>query len=168
MATLVAGLFEDSKAAGEAVSNLKEKGYTDDISVLAKDVGGDVSTHQIKEDVTKSTGTGAAVGAGAGALAGLIAGAVTVAIPGAMLLVGGPLAVIWGVSGAAVGALGGGILGALTKAGFSDEKAKLFEQSIMNGQVLVAVSGDDDKVDSIMQAMKDMGASEIAAVPGAA
>lgn len=165
MSTVVAGLFIDSKQAGKAVSSLKDKGYTDSVSVLAKDDGGNVSTHQVKEDVSEGATVGAATGTAVGALTGLIAGAVTATIPGAVLLVAGPLAAMWGVTGAAVGALSGGIVGALVDAGFPDEKAKMFEEHVLRGEVLVAITGDDDKVDSMIQSLSDFGALEIVSVP---
>src|SRR5690606_32936946 len=100
-----------------------------------------------------------------GAIAGLIAGAVSVAIPGGLLLVGGPLAVIWGVSGAALGALGGGLLGALVDAGFPDNKAQMFEKHIMEGEVLVAVTADDEKYESVEQILTAQGAHDILTLP---
>jgi len=165
MSTLVAGLFMDSKKAGEAVSSLKDKGYTDTISVVAKDKGGNVSSSQIKENVSDGAAVGAATGGAIGAVAGLVTGAVTAVLPGAVLLVAGPLAVAWGVTGAALGALGGGVVGALVDAGFPEEKAKMFEEHIMRGDVLIALTGDEDKVDSMIQSLRDFGANEIISIP---
>lgn len=168
MSTIIAGLFSDSKKAGEAVSRLKEKGYTDNVSIVAKGVDGQISTEEIKGSSGAAGAlAGAAVGGPVGALVGLIAGAVSVAIPGAMLLVAGPLAVTWGVTGAALGALSGGLVGALVDAGFSEEKAKIFEDHIMRGEVLVAVTGDDDRTDAMADIMHELEATEVVQVPQA-
>lgn len=165
MSTLVAGLFTDSKQAGDAVAQLKNKGYTDNISLIAKDEQGDTNTHQIKEDVSEGAAAGAVVGGPIGALTGLVAGAVTATIPGAVLLIGGPLAVTWGVTGAAVGALGGGLVGALVDAGFPDERAKMFEEHILKGEVLVSVTTEDDAADTVFQDFKELQAYEIVSIP---
>ena len=54
MADIVTGLFSDSKQAGAAISELKDKGYTDNISVVAKDPdSGKTTSHSVKNN-TKS------------------------------------------------------------------------------------------------------------------
>lgn len=165
---LVAGLFVDTESAGKAVGDLKAKGYTDHVSVIVKEAGGEVKTHTVKDAAADGTLTGVIAGGAVGTLAGLIAGAATVAVPGATLLVGGPLAVSWGVTGAAAGALSGGLLGALVDVGFPEEKAKLFEEHILRGEALVAVSGNDDRVDAMISILKSHGAIEIESFPQAA
>ena len=167
MSTIIAGLFTDSKKAGEAVKKLKNKGYTDNVSVIAKDSSGDTNSTSVKDEKPRAATTAAMVGGPIGALAGLFVGSVSAAIPGAILLVGGPLALIWGVTGAAIGALGGGLIGALVDIGFPEDKAKIFQDHILRGQVLIAITGDEDKLHSIKQSLKSMGATEIAEVPQA-
>lgn len=165
MSSLIAGLFNDSKAAGEAVSNLKEKGYTKDISVIAKDMGGGISSEQVKKDKTEGAVAGAVIGGPLGALAGLVTGAVTATVPGAVLLVAGPLAAVWGVTGTALGALGGGLVGALVQAGFPEEKAKAFQDSVYRGEVLLAVTGQEDRTDDVVQSLNSMGAVDVSVIP---
>jgi len=145
MQKLIVGLFENSQMAGEAVAELKENNQTDSVSLIAKDEEGDVSTHQIKEDVSEGTTAGAATGGIIGALTGLILGLSSVAVPGlGLLVVGGPLAATWAVTGAAAGALTGGLVGALVDAGIPEENAKMFEEHVREGEVLVAVEVDDE------------------------
>lgn len=165
MKTLIAGLFTDSKKAGESISELNNQGYTDNISVVAKKSDGDTTSHQIKEDVSQGSAAGAIVGGPVGAIIGLVAGAVTATIPGAVLLIGGPLAITWGVTGAALGALGGGLVGALVDAGFPEEKAKLFEKHILRGEVLVAVTTDTDHQSKVITQLKNDQAIEIISIP---
>jgi len=165
MSKLVLGLFTNSDLAGKAISNLKDKGYTKEISLVAKDSGGEVKSHKIKDDVPNGAATGAIIGGPLGALAGLVAGAATAAVPGGMLLIAGPIALTWGLSGAAVGALSGGLIGSFAKIGLSEEKAKLFEKHIDQGEVLVAVTSKGDSDSSVIQSMKDVGAHEIISLP---
>lgn len=157
MARTVFALFSDSDDAGEAVAQLKEKGYTKDISVLSRDWrDSEPSATDVKKDVVDGAVTGATTGAVAGALAVLLAGAATVLLPGlGPLLITGPLAASWIAGGAVTGALTGGLLGALVDMGLPEEKARLFEEHIQAGEVLVAVSVDDDhqmEVESILSA----------------
>lgn len=164
MSDLVVGLFTDSTMAGEAIAELKEKGYTKDISVVSKEVGDtELKAHDIKKDVSDGAGagavTGAAVGAAAGVAATLLAGALAVTIPGVGLVIAGPLAA--GLAGAATGALTGGLVGALVDLGFPEEKAKMYEHHVQAGDTLVAVSASDDKSAIAEQILADHGAIEI-------
>lgn len=165
MSALTLGLFKDSRLAGEAVGSLKNKGYTDHVSLVAKDSGGDIETYTVKEERAKGAVVGAAVGGPLGALAGLVAGAVTAAVPGGLLLVAGPLAVTWGVSGAALGAVSGGLLGALVDLGLPREEAAAFEDHIARGDVLVAVTTDDEASNSVQQILTNLGATDVITLP---
>lgn len=146
MQHLIAGLFENSKLAGDAVAELKEKGFTDDVSVIAQKWDDtEVESHTIKQDVKDGAMTGGAVGAVVGGLAGLIAGVSTLVLPGiGTVLVAGPLAAALSATGAATGAVAGGLIGALVDAGISENQAKRYEEAIQHGQVLVAVTTDDE------------------------
>lgn len=156
MAELVSGLFTNSKLAGNAVAELKQRGYTDDISVVAKD-DQDLSTssHDIKQDLTDGTVAGAATGGAIGVVTGLLAGVVSLVLPGVgPLIVAGPLAATWGIAGGALGALAGGIVGALVDAGIPEEKAKMYEDRIKAGDVLVTVETDDAHVDDVKRILE--------------
>lgn len=152
------GLFSQSKAAGEAVADLKEKGYTKDISLVAKDYKDDATTHQIKQDVKDGAGAGATAGAVMGAVTGLLVGAASFALPGVGFVVLGPLATT--LAGAATGALTGGIVGTLVDMGIPDHEAKDYEHRIQNGEVLVAVTADEDKRAQIMDIYTRHGADK--------
>lgn len=154
------GLFSDSKRAGDAVAQLKERGYTDDISVLAKD---DKTGDPRSEDVKKEVKDSAAIGAGVGAVAGAIwAGLSAVALPGLGLLVGGPLAAL--LTGGGAGALAGGLAGALADYGIPKDMAKKYEERIGRGDVAVAVTTDEGHVDEVRQILSDHSANEIQSV----
>lgn len=147
MAHLVAGLFTNSDRAGKAVAELNNAGFTEDISVIAKDEDtGKVSDHQVKQEVSDGAAGGAVTGGILGALAGLIAGLSSVVVPGlGALVIAGPLTALWGVTGGALGALGGGLVGALVDAGIPEERAKLFEDRIKAGDVLVTVTAPHER-----------------------
>ena len=148
MSHLMTAIFSDSKKAGEAIGELKTKGYTNDISVIAKDTKDkELASHQVKQDVSDGAAAGAATGAAMGTVAGLLVGAASFVVPGVGLVVLGPLATI--LSGAAAGAVAGGITGTLVDWGIPDAKAKDYEHRIKNGEVLVAVSSDPSKESEI-------------------
>lgn len=165
MTKTVVGLFNDSKKAGDAAADLKTKGYTNEISILAYDEKyAEPENYEIKKDVGTGTGTGVVAGTVTGALAGIFSGITSVIVPGLGFLVGGPLIAALGVAGGSVGAIGGGLLGALVDWGIQEPTAKLYEQSIMKGQVLVGVSTQDNTTDEVSSILSAHGANEISVV----
>ena len=165
MAQMVVGLFEDSKKAGNAVAELKQEGFTDDISVIAKDPEDmEVTSHQVKQDLSDGTASGAVTGGVLGGLVGLLVGVGTVALPGlGTLIVAGPLAAAWGLTGAAAGAITGGIVGALVDAGIPEERAREYEEAIKRGQVVVAVTADREDEPAIRRILDKHNAVDAAA-----
>lgn len=150
---MVLGVFSDRDHAESAVRDLQDSGYdTKEISILMKDT-------EVAHEVAESTGAnvaegaveGATTGGVVGAIAGLLIGVGAITIPGiGGLLIGGPLAAALGltgaaattVSGAATGALAGGLIGALTGLGVSEEDARVYEERVNDGGILVAVPAD--------------------------
>ncbi|MFZ5376119.1 MAG: low temperature-induced protein [Patescibacteria group bacterium] len=132
----IAGIFTDKQDAKEVVQKLREKGYGEDISVIARD--------EKDSQVTSGVMTGGAVGG----IVGLLAGLSSVAIPGVgSLLVAGPFMAAWGITGAALGALAGGLVGGLVDLGMTEESARRYQDRIIQGDVMVAVSLEE-KMDS--------------------
>lgn len=157
---MIIGLFSDSDQAGKAVGELKEAGFTDDISIVTRDKSGEP-----KEEIVKEGGNiaeGAAAGAVTGGIVGLLVGAVSVAVPGiGALAVVGPLVAAWGVTGAAVGTLAGGIAGALVGLGVPQEVANRYANRIGQGDVLVAVSAPVDRNSDIQGIFAKYNANEV-------
>ena len=159
--TLVA-IYEDSKHAGMAVGELKNMGYTKDISVVAKDVNAEgLETTDVKTDLgheaAQGAGAGAVIGGTLGAIAGVLAGAASLAVPVLGIAVVGPI--VAGFTGAGVGGAAGSLVGALANMGIPDQKAKEYEQYISSGQVLVAVTTkpeDASKVDEVLRRHVEM------------
>lgn len=149
MDTMV-GIFTDSKHAGEAVSDLINKGYTNDVTVISKDESEGIETHEVKKDISEGTTTGAVAGAAVGGIAALLSGVSSFVLPGLGLLVLGPLAGF--LTGLGAGALTGGIVGALVDWGIPEEAAKAYEQRLNEGEVLVGVTTDNtDEVREILE-----------------
>lgn len=163
MAEMIVGIFKDSKDAGNVVSEFKGKGLTDEITVVAKEsVARDTKVHEIQKDISEGATTGAVAGATVGGLAGLLAGVASFVVPGVGLLVFGPLATV--LTGIAGGALSGGLVGALVDYGVPEEKAKLYEQRLQAGEVVVGVTTGQMNANEVMEIMQRNNAEEISTV----
>lgn len=156
---MISGIFANRNDAVGAVEELKTKGYTNDISLVAKDISG-----QVQEEVAKSDDVAAGTVAGAivGGLTGILAGVSSVVVPGVgPTLVAGPFVAAWGVTGAAVGALTGGLLEALVDLGLSEDVARTYEGRIKSGDALVAVTTDGGRETNVEKILKKHHAEEI-------
>jgi len=145
MTSLVSATFETRMAAEEALRKLENIGVSDtQISIVVTDeTRGD---HFVMEDHSRAD-EGFAGGATAGGLIGAVLVALTAAgtlvIPGVNLVVTGAL--VGGLAGLATGATTGGLIGALIGAGFNEHEAKIYDEEIRKGAVLMAVKPLDSK-----------------------
>jgi len=146
MKTII-GVISDREHAELAIEDLKTRGYKpDELSIIMRDQSqAQEMSADTGVDVVSGTATGATTGAVLGGLAGLLA---SYMIPGlGAFFIGGPIASALGLtgaaattaSGAATGALAGGFLGALTGLGLSEDDARLYEESVNAGKILIAV-----------------------------
>ena len=147
---IITGAFSSRAEAEKAYDSLIDKGYNaDDITVLMSDSTRDnhfKSEHTDKEHETdlgnkslEGAGVGSAIGGTAGAIVGAIAAAGTaVALPGLGLVLAGPL--VAGLTGAGAGGLTGGLIGALVGAGIPKERAKVYEDRIKDGDIVIGVT----------------------------
>lgn len=150
---LLVGLFHDRDNAEKAYDDLKDRGYnSDEITVVmssdARDkyYGNDenAAKTEMGNKALEGTGTGAAIGGVLGGIAGAIAALGTnLLIPGLGLIVLGPLAA--GLAGAGAGGITGGIIGALVGAGIPEEKAKMVDEGLKNGKILISVKPHNDE-----------------------
>lgn len=136
------GTFRDRESAERAYNALLQRGYDrDEINVVMSDM----TQKRYFVDPLADRGskaaeggmTGAAVGGAAGAIAGVLAMAGTLAIPGLGIVLAGPLAA--GLAGLGAGAATGGVVGTLIGAGIPENQAKVYEQDIKRGNILVSV-----------------------------
>jgi len=171
----ILAVFEDRKNAEDAINDLESHGYNPkDISIMLNDSKDrDVIVENTGASVADGTVGGATTGAVVGGLAGLLIGVGAIAIPGiGALLIGGPIAAALGltgaaaatVSGAATGALAGGLLGALVSLGVPEEKARVYEDRVKAGGILVAVPASADRVNEVKETFEDYHAKDIDAV----
>lgn len=151
--TMVTGLFPDRASAEQAFQSVSERGYSkDDVNLVMSD---EARRQHFSNDATGMTelGTKAAQGAGIGGAIGGSLGAIvaaiaavgtSIAIPGAGLVIAGPLAAA--LAGAGAGGATGGLIGALIGYGIPEERVKHYEEGIKQGGILMGVTpkSDDD------------------------
>ncbi len=147
----VSGMFPDRQSAERAYNSLHERGYSnEDIDLIMSDQTrkrhfSDVGETNIGTKAAEGAGKGGAIGGTIGAIAGVVAAIGTsIVIPGLGLVIAGPIAA--GLAGAGAGSITGGVIGALVGSGIPEERARLYEDGVKNGKVVVGVSprNEDD------------------------
>jgi hypothetical protein len=141
----VTGTFRDRDSAERAYSSMASRGYSqDDVNLMMSD---DTRKRYFSGDTDSGLGSKALEGAGAGGAIGGTIGAVlaalaavgtSIAIPGLGIVIAGPIAAA--LAGAGAGAATGGLIGALVGAGIPEDRAKLYEQDIKNGGIVMGVN----------------------------
>jgi uncharacterized protein YjbJ (UPF0337 family) len=144
------GTFSDRKSAESAYNSLTSRGYRgDDVNVLMSD---DTRKKYFDNDAKSDLGSKAIEGAGAGGaiggtvgaiLAALVTAGTTLAIPGLGIVIAGPIAAA--LAGAGAGGLTGGIIGALVGAGIPEDRAKLYDEDIRKGRIVMGVNPRSDE-----------------------
>ncbi len=142
---MVTGMFRNRDDAEKAYNSMTGRGYShDDVNVMMSDKTrddwfADNPDTELGSKALEGAGTGSAIGGTLGAIIGGIAAIGTsVLIPGLGLIVAGPLAAA--LAGAGAGGLTGGLVGALVGSGIPEERAKLYEEGINNGGVVMGVN----------------------------
>lgn len=152
-----AGLFENRDSAESAYKTALEKGYTpEEINVLMSDetrkkyYGSTLAKTETSDKSMEGLAIGGAVGGTVvGTLAAVVALSSTIVIPGLGLIIAGPLAA--GLVGAGAGSIAGGLLGALIGAGIPEEHAKIYENGIKKGGVVIVVNSHDENDDELLE-----------------
>lgn len=176
MAQMVLGIMPNREHANMAIDDLQERGYNPkDMSIIVKDGENEdiTTTTGAGEKVATGTVTGATTGGIVGALAGLLVGVGALAIPGfGAVLIAGPIAAALGltgaaattVSGAITGILAGGLVGALVNLGVPEREAKIYEEKLKQGSVLLGVPVEAQNRDEVMSILKNHFADQVSTV----
>lgn len=151
----VLGVFSTQEDAEKALSALDHEGVTmKDVSIITQNREAGATMAQ---DSGANVAGGAATGAIIGGIAGLLLSAV--ALPGVGgLLVAGPLAATWGVTGL----VAGGIIGALAGLGVPEETARSYEERIRQGAIVLAVPVKKEGQETLLAStMEDASAEDV-------
>lgn len=143
---MLTGMFSDRDNSERAYKSLRDRGYNDDdINVMMSDdtrkkwYGDDYKGEsELGTKAAEGATTGGAIGGTLGALIGGIAAVGTnLVLPGLGLVVWGPIAAA--LAGAGAGGATGGIIGALVGAGIPEERARVYEEGVKNGNTVLGV-----------------------------
>lgn len=147
---MLTGMFNDRESAERAYSSVRSRGYTDDdVNVLMSDQTrdswfSDGDDSELGSKALEGAGTGGAIGGTLGAIiAGIAAIGTNVILPGLGLVVWGPLAAA--LAGAGAGGLTGGLVGALIGSGIPEDRAKLYDEGIRNGGMVMGINPRTDE-----------------------
>ncbi|WP_066634577.1 hypothetical protein [Desulfolucanica intricata] len=157
MPTTVIATFNDKGTAEKAVGELRNQGFDNEISIVAKGQSGD---HKYDMNNTffgtDSIANGTTTGGILGGLAGLALGAGALAIPGI-----GPIVAAGPIAGALSGAATGGIAGGLADFGIPAERGKYYEDKVKEGKIVASVQTSEDKVEQAAQTLRQNGAQDV-------
>jgi hypothetical protein len=143
-------LFDDPTSADAAYTAALKRGHRpEDINIIMSEDSRKKYSDSIvvQKETSDQSLEGMAIG---GALGGAVMATVgsimaltgAIVIPGLGLIIAGPLAA--GLVGAGTGSVAGGIIGALVGAGFPEEHAKLYDNGIQRGGIVVAVPAKEE------------------------
>jgi hypothetical protein len=138
---IVAGVFDHSPKAEQAVLELRQAGFAHDrIDMIAKGEVQMPGTPRMEWQTDAANGAiaGAAVGATAGAVAGTLA---MVLLPGLGWVLGGGLLAILGAT--ALGAAGGTFLGPFLALEMAPDEAHYYAKEVDEGRTVVLVRTKD-------------------------
>lgn len=164
MSNLVTATFKTRQAAEHSLRELEAIGITDEQTALIVTDETRGKSFQIKEGTKMDEGAagGATAGGIIGALMGTMATATAVAIPGLNIVVAG--AAISSLAGLGAGAAAGGLIGALGGAGIPEHEAKIYEDELKEGSILLAIEAEDnDQKDQVKKVLQKEDAYHLAA-----
>lgn len=153
----VIGVFTSHNQAEKAVNELRNRGFENEISIVAKDDHSYTGTdHNSTMSGGDSVADGATTGGVIGGIAGLAVGAGALAIPGlGAIIAAGPIAGL--LSGAATG----GIAGGLVDWGIPEDRSRFYEEQVRHGDIVAAIKTDDDKINSAADILRKNGARDV-------
>lgn len=164
MSNTVIATYDNAREANNAIMGLFQQGFSrEQISMLTSD-----ATH--REHLAIEANTKAPEGAAAGAAIGGTLGAIvagltavgTVVVPGVGLVVAGPL--LAALAGLGAGGAAGGLVGGLIGAGMTEAEAKMVEDAVKNGNIVIAVTHEDkERINNARTVFKATAALDIAA-----
>lgn len=163
--TKVTGVFESKLEANKALADLLNQGFSqNEISLLVTDKSRDqffTTTDDEVNRVAKGGAAGAAIGGTLGAIVAGLTAVGAIALPGAGLLVAGPL--VAALSGAGAGAAVGGLSGALIKAGFPSAEAERYEEDLKKGKAIIVVDAENNTKANIARSVLNISGGSVKA-----
>ncbi len=164
MTSLISATFKTRSAAESVLRELESIGVKDNqVSlVLTDETRGQHFNMEESSKIDEGIAAGATAGGAVGVILGSLLTATAIVIPGLNLIVAG--SVMTGLAGLGAGAAAGGLIGGLIGAGIPEHEAKIYENEIKNGAVLLAVKPENSKQrDMVKNILEHQDAYHIAA-----
>ena len=146
----VSSIYYDRQGADNAYQSLRDRGYSDnEINVMmsedsrTKYYGDSPADDTAGSKALEGTGVGAGIGGTLGGILGAIVGVGSNVILPGIGLIAGPLA--GALAGAGAGGAAGSVVGALVGAGIPEDRAKVYEQHVKDGGIVVGVNPRNDE-----------------------
>jgi hypothetical protein len=166
----VVGVFDDRAKADNCFNELMALGVPESsITVMMSDqtraryysVDPDAKGAKAGSMASEAAGVGGAIGTALGAtIAAVLAVGTSVIIPG-VAVIAGPLAAA--IAGGSAGALAGGLIGALVGMGMTEQNAAVYNEALLSGGVVIAVTPfDNNEANRIEDMMVRCGGREVA------
>jgi hypothetical protein len=150
------GVLSSRQETEYALNELRGAGFPmEKVSVVAKDldrgdeIAGVDMSDRIGNKADEGAATGAVTGGALGGLTGLLVGLGALAIPGiGPIVIAGAAAttIATTLAGGAIGAAAGGLVGALVGLGIPEERARVYNERLSQGDYLVFVDGTNDEI----------------------
>jgi hypothetical protein len=164
MTKMITATFRDRTASEDAMRRLEAIGIRhDQVSMVVTD---ETRRNHFKIEEDTKADEGAIAGAAAGGIVGTVLSTLTttgiMTIPGMNFVVVGPL--VAALAGLGAGAIAGGLIGGLIGAGIPEHEAKLYEDEVKKGGVLLAIEAvNDNQKDRVREILEAGDAYNIAA-----
>jgi len=163
MSSHITALFKTQQAAENAIRKIEDIGVSDEQLGLIVTDETEGNTFNIEKGTKMDEGAagGATAGGIIGGVLGSLGTATAMALPGVNVIVSG----IWvsALAGVGAGATVGGLAGALGGAGVSEHEAKILEDEVKSGAILLSVEpANDDQKDQIKDILEREDAYKLA------
>jgi len=173
LARTIVAIFEVFDNAERAAYEVRDKGLrTDNISIVVKDSGNKAYYRpnnegghmKLAENMSipyrlskrERISDGIITGGIFGGVIGILIGAASMFIQGlGMVAAAGPIA------GLLIGLIAGGLIGGLLDFGIPKTKRQLYENLVTNGNALFSMKVDEDRMESIIEIIKENGALSV-------
>jgi hypothetical protein len=165
MTKTITAVFNTREEADAALRSLEKEGYTKDqiTMLISKETRGKHFSIVEGSKAEEGAAAGAALGGLAGALYMALASAGTVFIPGLNLVASGAL--VGGLAGLGAGAATGGLIGALIGLGIPEHEARLYDEKVRGGAILIAIEVyDEEKADRVENILRGANAQSVTAL----
>ena len=152
----VTAIYENKDEAKFAIHYLKNKGIDiNKVSILGAEDSIDEDMNmdfESEQSISEKGANGAAVGAAIGAsVLGLTTFTAATLTGGAALLGAGPL--IAALAGATAGATAGGLMGGFVGIGIPEVEARIIEEKLGEGHIVLGVQVDSDGAEQVKEAL---------------